>query len=78
MLGVDLVGVAFGGVECHFGGRQLEDQPPLPGIHPAKPQDVAEKRPIRLRIVAIEKYVGSVDHPESLPRFRVPVLQLFE
>ena len=53
-------------MNAHFGRRQSEDQPPTAGVHRTKAQHIAEKRTIRLRILAVEKKVNPVYDKEKV------------
>src|SRR5271157_233283 len=58
-------------VNRNFRGRQREDQPTLTNIDRAKPQDVAKKSSICIRILAVDKKVGTVNHYASIPQGRM-------
>ncbi len=66
MIGVHLRESAVSRMNAHFGRRQSEDQPPTSGVHRTKAQYIAEKRTVRLRILAVEKKVNPVYHNEKV------------
>ena len=63
------------GVKGSFGLRQSKDQPATPGIHIFKPQNIAEKCPVRLGILAIEN-VRALS--TGSPPGRHPLLEKFD
>ena len=73
---VELVGgAAFGGVDCHFGWREGEDEPAVACVYGFEAEGVAEKCAVGFRVFAIENYVSpeimcSQSKSKKLPRLR--------
>jgi hypothetical protein len=62
-----------GRVNGDLGRRQLEDQPSVSGIHVREPQDVGDKGPIRLGVLAVKDHMRAAEHGQqclakTLPR----------
>src|SRR5579863_4882155 len=45
--------ILLGWMNCHFRGRQGEDEPSMPCVHRRKSEDIAQKIAIGLRIPAV-------------------------
>ena len=55
-------GCAFGGMHRHLAGRELEDQPAAAGVDVWILQHVAEERPVRVGVAAVDDDVTAGDH----------------
>ena len=49
--------VLVGGMHCHFGGRQREDQPSVASVNGWESKDVPQEVAIGLRVFAVNNYV---------------------
>src|ERR1700722_7706250 len=54
--------ILSGRVECGLCRRQCKDQPPTTRIHGFEPQNVAEKRAIRLGVFTVDNNVSARNH----------------
>src|SRR5579859_5494659 len=52
---VQLVNAVLAGMNGHFGGRQSEDEPALPGVDARERKDVSQKLPIGFRLPALDE-----------------------
>ena len=57
-----VAGAILGGMDRGFGRRQREDQPAMPCIHRFEIENVAEERPVGLRILAEDYDMRSKNH----------------
>ena len=58
--------ISTAGMNSHFRGRQLEDQPSMPGVHGTKTEDILKKCAIRFGFFAVEQKVHAVNHAQSV------------
>ena len=59
--------VLVGRMHRDLGGRQREDQPPVPRIDGLVLQHVAKKRAVSVGVLAVNDDVSAVNHPPNVP-----------
>jgi hypothetical protein len=70
--------ILISGMKCGLCWRKSKDQPPTPGIHRRKMQDVPEEGTVRIRVFAIYDYMRARDHgfPPATRSFHVKRYQM--